>query len=77
MSSHPINLHKHYSAKLSAEPSKLVLPSCLLGGYGDIQRLGHDGQGDRHSCGLICGLDGDHADDLPGRVRGHDAGRPG
>ena len=29
--------------------------------------VGHDGQGD--GCGLVCGLDGNHADDLPGRVR--------
>lgn len=28
--------------------------------------LGYHGQGD--GCGLVCGLDGDDADDLPGRV---------
>jgi hypothetical protein len=36
---------------------------------------GDDGQGD--GCGLICGQDGDDADDLAGRVRAHDAGRSG
>ncbi len=34
------------------------------------RRLGHGRR-------LVCGLDGDHANDLPGCVRGHDAGHPG
>ena len=33
--------------------------------------------GDGDSRGLICGQDGDDADDLAGRVRAHDAGSSG
>jgi hypothetical protein len=33
--------------------------------------------GDGHGRGLVRGQDRDHADDLLGRVRAHDAGRPG
>ena len=42
-----------------------------------LERVGDDGQGDGGSRGLVCGQDGDDADDLAGRVRAHDAGSSG
>lgn len=39
------------------------------------RRVGHDGQGDSDGHGLVCGQDGDDADDLA--VCAHDAGIPG
>jgi hypothetical protein len=70
------HLRQRRSGRLHQRSSKLVLSSRLLGGYRNIQRLEHEGQGDDAGRGLVCGRDGDDADDLPGRVRGHNAGRP-
>lgn len=43
------------------------------------KRVGDDGQGDGDGDGrgLVCGVDGDHADDLSGRVRADNAGSSG
>jgi len=40
------------------------------------QRFGHHGQGDGHRRGPVRGVDRDHADDLLGRMRRHDARGP-
>jgi len=60
-------------------PAPAELPASAAGrpsGNRAAQRLGHHGQGDGHGRGPVLGVDRDHADDLLGRVRRHDARGP-
>jgi hypothetical protein len=70
-------LARTINAELAGTPGRSAAGSAGERRDRASERFGDHGQGCGDGRGPVQGVDGDHADDLPGCVRAHDGGAPG